>query len=158
MLFTTLAFAVGFLPLVFAGFFLLGRRWPSAAATWLFLASLFFYGYWMPQFTGLLLASIVINYVIGGAIGRCPTDQRARARTLLVVGVVLNLGLLSYFKYANFFVATVNGALGGAWAIDPITLPIGLLRVFRYGRGVVPAVQYPTAVQLQLALPVFEYF
>lgn len=126
MLFTTLAFAVGFLPLVFAGFFLLGRRWPSAAATWLFLASLFFYGYWMPQFTGLLLASIVTNYVIGGAIGRCPTDQRARARTLLVVGVVFNLGLLSYFKYANFFVATVNGALGGAWAIDPITLPIGI--------------------------------
>jgi alginate O-acetyltransferase complex protein AlgI len=58
MLFTSAAFALLFLPVVLAGFFLIGRRSRSAAAGWLLLASVFFYGYWMPTFTLLLLASI----------------------------------------------------------------------------------------------------
>ena len=103
---------LGFLPLVWCGFFLLGRHWPSATAAWLFLASLFFYGYWMPQFTLLLLASVAVNYAVGHAIALAASERRARARALLIGGVVFNLGLLSYFKYANFLVDNVNGALG----------------------------------------------
>ena len=126
MLFTTFAFVLGFLPLVWCGFFLLARRWPSAAAAWLFLASLFFYGYWMPQFTLLLLASIAVNYGVGRAIAQAGSARRTRARALLIVGVVFNLGLLSYFKYANFLVDSFNGALGSDWTLDKITLPIGI--------------------------------
>jgi len=126
MLFTTLAFAFGYLPLVFSGFFLLGRRWPNAAAAWLFLASLFFYGYWMPQFTLLLLASIAVNFAVGHAIGQSATTRRAHARLLLILGVVFNLGLLSYFKYANFLVDSLNAALGADWSLGRITLPIGI--------------------------------
>jgi alginate O-acetyltransferase complex protein AlgI len=126
MLFTTLAFALGFLPLVFAGFFLLGRRWPSAAAAWLFLASLFFYGYWMPRYTVLLLASIVVNFTVGRAVAEASATRRARARALLICGVVFNLGLLSYFKYANFLVDSVNAVLGSHWQLASVTLPIGI--------------------------------
>lgn len=83
MLFTTLAFACGFLPVVYAGFFVLGRFSPSIAASWLFLASLFFYGYWMPQFTALLLGSIAVNYLAGRAIALdCAAARRPRARLL----------------------------------------------------------------------------
>ncbi len=127
MLFTTLAFACGFLPIVYAGFFLLGRHFPSAAASWLFLASLFFYGYWMPQFTLLLLASVATNYVTGRAVAlACANHRKSRARGLLIAGVAFNLGLLSYFKYANFLVDSLNTLLNIDWRLDPITLPIGI--------------------------------
>ena len=51
-----------YLPTVFSGYYLLGRRAPTWAAAWLFVASVAFYGYWMPEFTLLLLASILWNY------------------------------------------------------------------------------------------------
>ena len=126
MLFTTFAFAVGFLPLVFAGFFLLGRTAPRAAAAWLCLASLFFYGYWMPMFTLLLVASIAVNFGVGRAVALAKEADPGRARVLLIVGVVFNLGLLSYFKYANFLVDTLNSVVGTGWSPGPITLPIGI--------------------------------
>lgn len=127
MLFTTLAFACGFLPVVFVVFYLLGRGSHAAAAAWLFLASLFFYGYWMPAFTLLLLASIAANYGFGRAIaGAMAAGDRRRGRAWLVAGVVFDLGLLSYYKYANFFVGTVDALLGLGWQVDHITLPIGI--------------------------------
>lgn len=127
MLFTTLAFACGFLPVVFVVFYLLGRASHAAAAAWLFLASLFFYGYWMPAFTLLLLGSIAANYGFGRAIaGAMAAGDRRRGKAWLVAGIVFDLGLLSYFKYANFFVGTVDALLGLGWKIDHITLPIGI--------------------------------
>lgn len=127
MLFTTLAFALGFLPAVFGGFFLLGRWSPRAAATWLFLASLFFYGYWMPTFVALLMGSIIVNFTIGHAIAAAVgAGLKSRGKALLVIGIVFNLGLLSWFKYANFLVDSLNTVLGSNWHLAPITLPIGI--------------------------------
>ena len=65
MLFTTAQFALLFLPLTLLGFFVAARHSHRAAAAWLFLASLFFYGWWMPVFTLLLLASIGCNFALG---------------------------------------------------------------------------------------------
>ena len=62
MLFTSAVFFFLYLPTVFSGYYLLGRRAPTWAAAWLFVASVAFYGYWMPEFTLLLLASILWNY------------------------------------------------------------------------------------------------
>lgn len=78
MLFTTAQFVLLFLPVALAGFFVSGRRSRTAAGAWLFLASLFFYGWWMPVFTWLLLASIGTNFLVGLRIARsvrdtCPT-------------------------------------------------------------------------------------
>ncbi len=124
MLFTTLAFALVYLPLVLCGFFLLGRHSRKLAAWWLFAASVFFYGYWMPRFTLLLLASIAVNYAVGRAIGLAA--ERGQARRLMIAGVVFNLALLSYFKYANFFVDSVNALLGSDVQLGTVTLPIGI--------------------------------
>lgn len=131
MLFTTSTFIVLFLPATLAGYFLLGRRSPRAAAAWLFAASLFFYGYWMPEFTLLLLASIAANFVFGmriGAAHRAGTRVGPyRASTLwLAAGVTFDLGLLGYFKYANFFVDNVSALLGAEWRIGEVILPIGI--------------------------------
>ncbi|MFT7724556.1 MAG: MBOAT family protein [Roseateles sp.] len=127
MLFTTSTFAFLFLPIVLIGYYGIGRRSMDAAAAWLFAASVFFYGYWMPEFTLLLLVSIAVNFCIGAAIQAARRDQRmARGKTWLVAGLVFNLGLLAYFKYANFFVENLAALFGAHWGALGIILPIGI--------------------------------
>lgn len=123
MLFTTAAFACLFLPITLAGFFVLARVSHWAAATWLFAASLFFYGYWMPEFTLLLLGSICGNFVIGMRIAKA---ARPAAKAWMALGVTANLLLLGWFKYANFFVDNLNAAFGMQVDIGRVLLPIGI--------------------------------
>ncbi len=102
MLFNSLPFVFGFLPVALAGFFLAGRiggtRW---ALVWLVGASLFFYGWWNPKFTALLADSILGNYALGELI------RRRGSRAWLIAGIAGNLALLGWFKYADFFLRTL---------------------------------------------------
>lgn len=123
MLFTTVPFALLFLPLTLLGFFALGRFSREVAAAWLLLASLFFYGFWMPQVTALLLGSMLCNFLLGLRLAALHSSRR---KPWLVAGVGFNLGLLAYFKYANFFVANLNQALGAHIDVGTILLPIGI--------------------------------
>ena len=124
MLFTTAVFACLFLPVTLGGFFAFARMSHTAAATWLFAASLFFYGYWMPEFALLLVASICGNFLVGTRIGMAAS--KGRAKRWLVTGLVVNLALLAYFKYANFFIDNLNVVLGFHWDIGRVLLPIGI--------------------------------
>lgn len=127
MLFTTSTFAFLFLPIVLLGYYGIGRFSMGGAAGWLFVASVFFYGYWMPEFTLLLLASIAVNFSLGAAIQRARHAGRlGRAKGWLLAGLVFNLGLLAYFKYANFFVENLAALLGTHWGALGIILPIGI--------------------------------
>jgi alginate O-acetyltransferase complex protein AlgI len=125
VLFTTATFVFVFLPVVLAGYFWLGARSPGAAAAWLFVASVFFYGYWVPEFTLLLLMSIGANYFIGTRIVAARASA-GRDKVWLILGVAFNLGLLGYFKYANFFVDSLNTVLKLDWQIARVLLPIGI--------------------------------
>lgn len=120
MLFTSALFAWLYLPVVLAGFFAIGRWSETAAALWLFLASLVFYAAWMPAFTLLLLASIVFNFMVGRRIGA------ARSRAWIGLGVMANLLLLAYYKYAGFLVTNFNVVTGAHWDLGQIILPIGI--------------------------------
>ena len=124
MLFTTAQFALLFLPLALAGFFAIGRWSQQGAAAWLLLASLAFYGYWMPVFMLLLVASIAANFVVATRMARVAGTTAARA--LLILGIALNLSLLAYFKYANFFVDNLDRLLGTNWQFGRVILPIGI--------------------------------
>jgi len=130
VLFTTATFICLFLPITLAGFFGIGRFSHTAAAFWLFAASVFFYGYWMPEFTLLLLGSIVGNFFVGSKISSLVdaknANHRPRSKHWLVLGVTANLALLGYFKYANFFIDNLNAALGFNWDIGRVVLPIGI--------------------------------
>ena len=130
MLFTSTIFFFLYLPTVFTGYYVLGRRAPIWAATWLFVASIVFYGYWMPEFTLLLLASIVWNYWVGNRIGRLDPGRfpgnRPQAKHWLVAGVAVNLAVLAYFKYAGFFLTNLTAILGQNWRLGEIILPIGI--------------------------------
>jgi len=117
------------LPIVAVGFFLLGRA-PRMAAAWLGLASVYFYGYWMPEYVVLLLVSIVVNYGFGIIIGRL-RDQAGgsgeiSARIALTFGLIFNLGLLSWFKYANFLLDTLRTVTILNLPGIEVILPIGI--------------------------------
>lgn len=133
MLFTSAGFAFLYLPVVFAGFFLIGRRSEWLAAAWLLLASLLFYAHWQPAHTLLLVGSIVWNFLVGRQIGTSSARSAAAAsatnsspRRWLALGVAVNLLLLGYFKYANFLIDNLNLLLGSAIDIGRIELPIGI--------------------------------
>jgi alginate O-acetyltransferase complex protein AlgI len=134
MLFNSYPFLLGFFPAVLLIFFLLGRRHPAAAAIFLALASLAFYGYWSLSALPLLLLSIGANYGFGIWVspvpGADPAAEQRQRKKRLTVAVVLNLVVLGYFKYANFFIDDLNAALQLASArplqsLD-VVLPIGI--------------------------------
>lgn len=124
MLFNSFEFIFLFLPLSVALYFfsirLLGREYGLGV---LVAASLFFYGYWDPQYLSLILFSIAVNFTIGSYVARVSTRFGA---VCLVLGVTVNLGLLGYFKYANFLVDNINALTGADWNVENIVLPLAI--------------------------------
>ena len=104
MLFHSRAFILVFLPLCLGGFFLAGHwRGPLWALRWLIGASLVFHGWWDPRFVPLLVGSILVNHGLARAIrALCRAGREQTARRWLTGGVVLNLAVLGWFKYADF--------------------------------------------------------
>ena len=87
--------------------------------------SLVYYAWWRPEYLLLLLFSVAVNFGLGKLI----IDgglSRPRARAVLTVGIIFNLCLLGYFKYAGFFVANVDDFFGAQWVVPNIILPIGI--------------------------------
>ncbi len=123
MLFNSFGFLLFFLPITLAVFFWIGSRNEFFAATWLGVASLFFYGWWDYRYLPLLLASIGFNYLFGRLITESNVGQK---KFWLTLGVVSNLLLLSYYKYAAFFVSVFHELSGITASISAIALPIGI--------------------------------
>ena len=111
MLFNSYAFIFLFLPTVLLGFHWIGKQGHHRIAiAWLVGASLFFYGWWNPAYLGLILVSILFNYAVGVSLGGAP--KHPHKKPILILGVAANLGMLGYFKYANFFVDNLNNIAG----------------------------------------------
>ncbi len=127
MLFNSYSFIFIFLPIVASGFFILLKSSRNFAVVWLAVASLVFYGWWSRKFLLLLLISIIFNYTAGASIRGASENPRTTWSLLLVsVAVTANLLLLVYFKYANFFAASISNVTGIPIGILNITLPIGI--------------------------------
>lgn len=124
MLFNSYPFLLAFLPITLIGFFVLGRLGKGAGAAWLAACSLFFYAWWDYRYLALLLVSICANYLTGGYIARRPGS--AQGRQALAFAVAINLVLLAYYKYADFFIGSTNALLGTDWPALEIILPIGI--------------------------------
>lgn len=102
------------------------KRWPVAQKLMLLAASYYFYGQWEWHYLLLIWFSTVVDYLIGLRMVRT-----AHPRRLVALSVVVNLGFLAIFKYANWLIDTFNGgaaAFGSAWHITPIDLllPVGI--------------------------------
>jgi alginate O-acetyltransferase complex protein AlgI len=121
MLFNSPEFLLLFLPFALAGYYMLRhRRFETAAVRFLVVCSLFFYGWWEPIYLTLIVGSILFNYVVGRALLRRPT------KAVLTFGVVMNLGLLGVFKYANLAIGSVASLTGGALGAVDIILPLAI--------------------------------
>jgi alginate O-acetyltransferase complex protein AlgI len=124
MLFSSYVFILLFLPVVLLGFAACQNLGKRASSLWLVAASFFFYGYWDVRYVGLIVTSILVNHWLGTYLTR---HRESPWRTpCLFAGLAFNLGLLGYFKYANFFVDTVSQLTGFEWSIQKIILPLGI--------------------------------
>ena len=126
MLFNSFEFIFLFLPVTVIGFYALGKAGGVRPAMgWLVAASLFFYGWWNPAYLALIIFSVLFNFVVGLFLSKSDLALKIR-RLVLVLGISTNLGLIGYYKYANFFVDTINGVTGAGFELFPILLPIGI--------------------------------
>lgn len=126
MLFNSYEFLLAFLPITAIVFFGLARfRLIRLAIWWLTLTSLFFYGYWNPVYVPLLLISILGNFYCGQFLGEAK-PQSNRAKLLLWLGIIFNLGILGYYKYAGFLVRSLSTLFQTEWAVPEIILPLGI--------------------------------
>jgi len=124
MLFNSYVFLFAFLPITLIGFYLIGAKGHYRAAVgWLVAASLFFYGWWNPAYLGLIFFSMLFNYGMSIMFDKSLGGQK---RILLIFGIAANLGLIAYFKYANFFVDNLNGVLGSTYHLEKIILPLAI--------------------------------
>ncbi|MFT5511969.1 MAG: alginate O-acetyltransferase complex protein AlgI [Bacteroidia bacterium] len=124
MVFSGLTFLFYFFPLFFIVYYLLPKSYKNY---WLLAGSIFFYAWGAPKFVFVLLASTVIDYYIVRQLYRATQSNKKK---WLITSISLNLGLLAYFKYANFFADNVNTALSvfsiGSIPLPDVILPIGI--------------------------------
>jgi D-alanyl-lipoteichoic acid acyltransferase DltB (MBOAT superfamily) len=126
MLFNSYTFLFGFLPIVLAGFYVLGARRREWALLWLTAVSLLFYAWWRPINVLLIAPSILINYGLARCLERTGEARPAMARAILVAGIVFNLSFLGYFKYLNFVEGALNDAFGVGFTLTQLILPLGI--------------------------------
>lgn len=126
MLFNSPIFLFCFVPAVFFTYFTISRpiRNPFLVA-----ASIFFYSWGEPVFVGIVILSIMVDWLIGKAIYQHRTSKTAQ-QFYLWIGISANVGLLVYFKYAGFFIDSLNNLLDSlhTTTLSPLTiaLPIGV--------------------------------
>lgn len=124
MVFSSSIFLLYFLPAFLLIYFLADKKYKNLVA---FLASLFFYAWGAPKFIFIVLLSLFIDFFL---VKRMDRSQHGTRRALLCVSLLMNLGLLLYFKYANFFIENYNSFLNSlghsslTWT--DILLPIGI--------------------------------
>jgi alginate O-acetyltransferase complex protein AlgI len=126
MVFSSNVFLFLFLPIFLGLYYLCGNRYRNLL---LLVASYVFYAWWRVDFLLLFAAVTLFNYWIGLRIGAHGIRTRS-AQRWLILGVVVDLGVLGYFKYANFGVESFN-AIIASFGMDPfvvthILLPIGI--------------------------------
>ena len=155
MLFSSLPFLYYFLPAVLLIYFLVPR---GAKNTVLLLSSLFFYGWGEPKYVLLMMSTIALFYSCGLAIEKA--KQPLWKRVWLTVSVVISLGLLAVFKYADFFLESFNAVTGLSLPLLKLALPIGIsfytFQCLSYTidvyRGTVPAQKRFTSFGAYVAL------
>lgn len=130
MLFNSYIFIFIFLPLTLLGWYGLNRLGRYSLAN-VFLAgmSLWFYAYFNVYYLAIILCSIGLNYLLSYLLTRVPEGSvhtKLWNRTGLFAGIILNLGILFYFKYYDFFIENMNLAFHTDFTLKHILLPLGI--------------------------------
>lgn len=127
MLFNSYIFMLAFLPLTLLGYygFNYAKQYKLAQA-YLIGMSLWFYGYNNIYYLAILVVSVLVNYAISVLMFQANSANKVRKRALLAAGVVLNIGILFYFKYYDFFIENMNVLLKKDYNLLHIVLPLGI--------------------------------
>ena len=155
MLFSSVTFLYYFLPAVLILYFLAPRKLKN---TVLLLSSLVFYGWGEPKLLFLMVFTIAMFYFCGLMIGRSETQKGKKL--WLTVSIVISIGLLAVFKYADFFIDSVNAVTGLSIPLLRLALPVGIsfytFQSLSYTidvyRGNVPAQKNPISFGAYVAL------
>ena len=127
MLFNSIEFIFIFLPVsFFIYFFLNKRRLTLASKAWLITASLFFYGYWNIVYLPLILGSVFFNFFIAKLMVNNPSHLNLSKKSILQIGLIFNVALLAYFKYADFFISNTNIVFGSELRMLNLALPLAI--------------------------------
>jgi len=125
MVFSSLVFLFCFLPVFFFLYYIADRKYKNGV---ILAGSIFFYAWGAPRFICVILATTIIDFYVVRAMDASTRD--GRRKLLLLLSLCINLGLLFYFKYANFLVENVNHLLGKLhlheWRLLKVVLPIGI--------------------------------
>ncbi len=121
MLFSSISFLYYFLPAVILLYFAVPK---CIKNTVLLVFSLAFYGWGEPKYVFLMIASILVNYVLGIVIEKF--RGKPLSRVFIGISALFSLGMLGYFKYADFFIANFNKITGLSVGMLKIALPIGI--------------------------------
>lgn len=135
MLFNSYIFILFFLPVTWGIYFLLNsNRKYKAAQVCLIIASLIFYGYYNWYYLLVIAGSIIANYSIA-ALAHLLKNRFTMSlnrggislgKSVILLGIILNIGVLFYFKYMNFFLENVNSLFHMDFKIMQIVLPLGI--------------------------------
>lgn len=127
MLFNSYFYIIIFLPAsLIVYFYLNSRKLTVLSKGWLVLASLVFYSWWNIRYLPLILASILFNFVIGSTLSRHYPGRENFRKVILFSGIAGNIGLLGYYKYADFFITNVNNVTGAGLGLFQMALPLGI--------------------------------
>ncbi len=121
MLFSSITFLYAFLPIVLLVYFAAPRPMKNYV---LLLASLVFYFFGEPVYTLLLVFSSLSDYIHGLLIEKWRGTGKAKAA--LISSIIINLAMLGFFKYADFFIGSINGIFGSSIPLTKLPLPIGI--------------------------------
>lgn len=122
MVFSSTIFLCVYLPLVLLGYYICPKKGRNL---FLLIVSLVFYAWGEPKYVFLMIFSILVNYIFGRLMDKNRGRQK-RMKLLLVLSVVIDLGLLSVFKYTDFVITNINAIFGSSFDLLNIALPIGI--------------------------------
>lgn len=126
MLFNSYIFVLLFLPAAVAGYYAINRfKRYRAANIFLIGMSLWFYGYFNPSYLLIICGSIVVNYLASKGMERWGQRPRLK-RGVLILGICINISVIFYFKYFDFFLENVNAVFGSSFELRHIVLPLGI--------------------------------
>lgn len=122
MVFSSTIFLCVYLPLVLLGYYICPKKGRNL---FLLIVSLVFYAWGEPKYVFLMIFSILVNYVFGRLMDK-HRENKKRLKLMLVLSVVIDIGLLSVFKYTDFIITNVNAIFGANFDLLNIALPIGI--------------------------------
>ena len=127
MLFSSTTFIYLFLPAVLVIYYILPRKNLVFKNLFLFVSSLFFYGWGEPKFVLVMMVSILSNYIFGLLVDIFKQkEKKVLAKLVIIATCITNLGLLFVFKYLNFTENIICNIFNLSPTFAKIALPIGI--------------------------------